>query len=105
MIPADVENAVAAEKIEIGGVIHVVEIRALRPCIDLVEPNHALRRHQRGVHVPLVQLIVFAQTRRDDFLQVKRHGATLYDLRPKRNRNAPIMAPNLDRLRARPPPG
>jgi len=52
-----------------------------------------------------VQLVILAQPRRDDFLQVKRHGGTLYDLRLKRNRNAPVMAPNRDTLRARLSPG
>src|SRR5437867_10858956 len=101
MVPPNIENAVAAQEIEIGGVIHVIQVRALRPRIDFIEADHALRRHQYAVNVSLVQLIILAQPRRDDFLQVKRHGGTLYDLRLKRNRNAPVMAPNRDTLRAR----
>ena len=54
MITADVEDAVAAQKIEISGVIHVVEICALCPGINLVETDHALRRYQRPIDVPFV---------------------------------------------------
>src|SRR6266581_4685993 len=105
MISPDVENAIAAQEIETGGIIHVIEIRALRSRIDLVETDHALRRHQCAVHVPLVQLIILTQPRCDDFLQVKRHGVTLYDLRSKRNRDTPATASNLDTLHGRPSPG
>src|ERR1700682_6228990 len=46
MIATDVENAVAAQKIEIRLVIHVVEVSALGARIDLVEPNNALCGHE-----------------------------------------------------------
>jgi len=68
MIPPDVENAVAAQEIEIGLIIHIVEICALRSCVDLVEADHPLSRHQRRVHVPLMEPIIFAKPRSDDFL-------------------------------------
>ena len=85
MIAPDVENAVAAQKIEVGGVIHVVEIRALGPRIDLVETDHALRRDERAVDVPLVQLVILAQPRGDDFFQVKTHvSEILPEMRWKR---------------------
>ena len=61
MIAADIENAVAAQEIEIGGVIHVVEIGALGPRIDLVETDHPLRRHERAIEMPLVQFVIFAR--------------------------------------------
>src|SRR5215475_769448 len=73
MISTDVENAVAAQKIEIRLVIHVEEICALRARIDLVKTNDALRCHERAVYVPLVQLVVFAQTRSDNLLQIESH--------------------------------
>src|SRR4051812_37154587 len=74
MIPSDVEHAVAAQEIEVGGVIHVVEIRAFGPRIDLVETDHALGRDERPVQVAFVELVIFSQPRRDDFFQVKSHG-------------------------------
>ena len=68
MIPPDVENAVAAQKIQIRLIIHVVEIRALGPSIDPVEADHSLGRHQCPVHVPLVELIIFTQPRGNNLL-------------------------------------
>ena len=68
MITPNIENAVTAQKIEIRLVIHVVEVRALCPRIDFVEPDHALRGHERAVHMPFMQLIILTQSRGDDFL-------------------------------------
>src|SRR2546430_16612501 len=84
MITPDVENAVTAQKIEIRLVIHVVEVRALCPRIDLVEPNHALRSHERAVHMPFVKLIILTQSRGDNFLYIQRHRAIFRDLPLKR---------------------
>ena len=38
----------------------------------------------RAVDVPLVELVIFAESRGDDFFQVKSHGAMFCDLRVKR---------------------
>ena len=73
MVPADVENAVAAQKIEIRLVIYVVEISAFGPGIDLVEADDALGRNQRAVQMPLVQFVILAQARRNDLFQIKSH--------------------------------
>ena len=51
MVPPDIENAVAAQEIEVSGVIHVVEIGALGAGIDLVEPDHALRGDERAIEM------------------------------------------------------
>src|SRR6266404_1659034 len=86
MVSADIENAVAAQEIEIRRVIHVVEIRALGPGIDLVETDHALRLHQRAIQMLLVQLVILAQTRGDDLLQIKTHETKSFrDLRDESN--------------------
>ena len=81
MIAADIENGIAAQKIEIGGVIHVVEIRALGSGIDFVEPDHTLCGNERAVDVPLVQLIIFAEPGGDNLSQVKSHAqcSAIYD--------------------------
>src|SRR6476659_7963600 len=85
MIATDVENAVAAQKIQIRLVVHVVEIRALGTGIDFVETDDALRRHERAVYVPLVQFVVFAKTRGDNLLQIESHEEeNLSDSRSKR---------------------
>src|SRR5439155_14186339 len=85
VISTNVENAIAAQKIQIRLIIHVVEIRALGPRIDFVETDDALRRHERAVYVPLVQFVVFAKTRDDNLLQIKSHEEeNLSDSRSKR---------------------
>src|SRR5207245_894754 len=84
MVPANVENAVATQEIEIWLVIHIVEISAFSPGIDLVETDDALGRNQGAVQVPLVQFVIFAQPRRDDLFQIKSHAPTFCDLRSKR---------------------
>ena len=68
MISSDIENAVTAQKIQIRLVIHVIQVRALSAGIDLVEPDYALCSHERAVHMSLMKLIIFAQSRSDNFL-------------------------------------
>src|SRR5262249_8932797 len=85
VISTDVENAVAAQKIQIRLVIHIVEIRALGSRIDFVETDDALRCHERAVYVPLVELVVFAKTRGDNLLQIESHeDQNFSDSRSKR---------------------
>src|SRR5207302_10491433 len=84
MIAPNVENAVTAEKIQIRLVIHVMQVCALRARIHLVEPDYSLRSHQRWVHVLFVQLVIFAQSRRDNFLQIKRHPSNVLRIRFER---------------------
>jgi hypothetical protein len=85
VISTDVENAVAAQKIQIRLVIHVIEIGALAPRIDFVETDDALRCHERAVYVSLVQFVVFAKTRSDDLLQIESHEEQNFsDSRSKR---------------------
>src|ERR1043166_9365900 len=74
MVAPDIENAVAAQKIEIRLVIHVVEVRALCPRIDFVESDHALRSHQCAVQVPLVKLIILTQSRANNLLKIQGHS-------------------------------
>ena len=73
MVSSNVEDAVAAEKIEIGVVIHVVEISAFRSSVDFVEADDALRRDQGAVEMPLVEFVVLAQPGGYDLLQVNCH--------------------------------
>src|SRR3954468_11918874 len=73
MVATDVENAVAAQKIEIRLVIHVIEIRALSTCVDFVETDDTLRCHERPVYMPLVQFVILANTRGNNLLQIESH--------------------------------
>src|SRR5262245_19889258 len=85
VISTDVENTVAAQKIQIRLVIHIVEIRALGPRIDFIETDNALRCHERAVYVPLVQFVIFAKTRGDNLLQIESHEEQNFsDSRSKR---------------------
>ena len=61
MVSADVENRITAQEIEVGVVIHVVEISAFSPGIDLVETNDALGRDQRAIDMSMMQLVIFAR--------------------------------------------
>ena len=73
MIAADVENAEAGEEIEVVLPVHVVEIGALRAGVDDVETDGALDLDQRAVQVVVVQLVVFAEPRGDQILDIERH--------------------------------
>ena len=73
VIAPKIKDTVAAQKIEIRLVIHIVEIGALGTRIDFVEADNALRCYQRAVHMPVVQFVILAQTRSDNLLQVESH--------------------------------
>src|SRR5215212_5683067 len=92
MISADIENAVSAEEIEILPIIHVVEISALGAGIHFIESNDSLGRHQRAVQVLFMKLIILAQPRRDDFLQVESHAGMVPDFGTERNRPCAAVA-------------
>src|SRR5438270_8099148 len=86
MVAANVENGIAAEEIQVGVIIHVVEIGAFSPRVDFVETNDALGRDQGAIDVTMMQLVVLAEPCCDDFLQVKRHSWTFSDLALKSKR-------------------
>src|SRR5437762_7596161 len=80
MVPANVENRITAKEIQVGVVIHIVEIGAFSPSVDLVETNDTLGRDQGAVDMSMMQLVIFAEPRGNDFFQVKRHSRTFSDL-------------------------
>src|SRR5207249_6790354 len=90
MITPDVEHAIAAQKIQVRLIIHVVEVRALGSRIHLVEPDHSLRLDQRRVYMALVELVIFTQACRDNFLQIESHPVMFCDLRLKRKLRLPV---------------
>ena len=73
MIAPDVEDAEAGEEIEVILPVHVVEIGALGAGVDDVETDGALDLDQRAVEVVVVQLVVLAEARGDQVLDIKRH--------------------------------
>src|SRR5437588_8946726 len=98
MVAADIEHGIAAEKIEISGVIHIIQVSAFRSGIDLVETDYALGRDERSINVPMMQLVVFTQPCRDDFLQIKRHMQCSLIYRS----NANVVAAVVGRPKAKP---
>src|SRR5437763_9969206 len=93
MVAPNVENAVAAQKIEIGGVIHVVEIRALSAGVDFVETDDALGLNQRPVQMLLVEFVILAQPRGDDLFQIESHQAERFrDLGRERKCSRPALS-------------
>src|SRR5882672_4518262 len=94
MIPPDIEHAVAAQKIQVRLIIHVIQVRAFRSRIDLVESDHSLRLHQRRIYMALVKLIIFTQSGCNNFLQIKSHPVMFCDLHSKRKCNAVSSAPS-----------
>src|SRR5437588_378916 len=86
MVAANVENRITAKEIQVGVIIHVVEISAFSPGIDLVETNDALGRDQGAIDMSMMQLVIFAEPRCNDFFQVKRHSRTFSDLALKSKR-------------------
>src|SRR5205823_1737059 len=80
-------------KIEIGGVIHVVEIRALSAGVDFVETDDALGLNQRPVQMLLVEFVILAQPRGDDLFQIESHQAERFrDLGRERKCSRPALS-------------
>jgi methyl coenzyme M reductase subunit C len=78
VVAPDIEDAVAAEKIEIVVPVEIDEVAPVRMRIHLVEPDDPLDGDQRGIQVLLVELVVFAEASGDEVLKVERHrGRTL----------------------------
>ena len=61
MVATDVEDAVAAEEVEVVLAVEVVEVGAFTAGVDLVKAYGALDLHERAVHVLVVQIVVLAQ--------------------------------------------
>ncbi len=71
VVATDVEDAVAAEEVEVVLAVQVVEVGALGPGVDLVEADGALDLHEGPVHVLVVQVVVFAQPGEDGVFEVE----------------------------------
>ena len=60
MVAPDVEDAVAAEEIEVFVALVVVKVGPLRPDVNPVEADGSLHLNERGVEMLAVQLVVLA---------------------------------------------
>src|SRR5258708_40271349 len=97
MIPSDVENAVAAQKIQVRLIIHVIEVRALGSRVDLVEPDYSLCLHQRRVYVADIELVNLPQPPPDNFPLIKKLPTKVFAFLWKSKILLPVTA---NRLRA-----
>ena len=60
VVAPDVEDAVAAEKIEVSVALVVVEVGSLRPDVHPVEADGLLHLDERGIEMLAVQLVILA---------------------------------------------
>jgi len=71
MITADVENAVAAEEVEVVLAVKIVEVRAFCAGIDFIETDGALNLYESTIDVLIVKLVVLAQSGEDRVFEVE----------------------------------
>jgi len=76
MVATDVENAVAAEEVEVVLAVKIVEVSAFCAGIDFIEADRALNFYERAIDVLIVKLVVLAQSGEDRVFEVKfGHGS------------------------------
>ncbi len=73
VVAPDVEDAVAAEEIEVGVAVVVVEIGTLRPDVHPVKADGALDLNERRVEVLAVQFVVLAHAGGHERFEVEGH--------------------------------
>ena len=71
MITADVENAVAAEEVEVVIAVEIVKVSAFCAGIDFIESDRALNFYERAIDVLVVEVVVLAQSGEDRVFEVK----------------------------------
>ena len=85
MITADVENAVAAEEVEVVLAVEVVEVSAFGPSINFIEPNGALNLDESTIDEFIVQVVVLPESGEDRVFEIER-GHGLFDSGKQRYR-------------------
>ena len=76
MAAPDIEDAVAAQEIEVILFVEIVEVSALRAGIDVIESDDPLDFDERRIEVLFVELIIFAQVGGDEALEIERHNVS-----------------------------
>jgi len=61
MVAADVEDAVAAEEIEVFEAVEVVRDKRRGHGVDFIEADGALDGDEGAIDVPLVQVVIFPE--------------------------------------------
>ena len=75
MVTPDIEDAVAAEEVEVVLAVEVVEVGALGAGVDLVETDGSLDFDEGTVDVLVVQVVILAQSGEDRVFEVEiSHG-------------------------------
>jgi len=71
MIAADVENAVAAEEVEVVLTVEIVQVGTFCAGIDFIKANRSLNFDERTIDVLVVEVVVLAQTSQDGVFEVE----------------------------------
>ena len=71
MVATDVEDAVAAEEVEVVLAVKIVEVSAFCAGIDLIESDRTLNFYERAIDVLVVEVVVLAQSGEDRVFEVK----------------------------------
>jgi hypothetical protein len=71
MVATDVEDAVAAEEVEVVLAVKIVEVRAFCAGIDFIETDGALNLYESTIDVLIVKLVVLAQSGEDRVFEVE----------------------------------
>lgn len=85
MVAADIENAVAAEEVEVVLAVEVVEVSPFGPSINFIKPDGSLNFNESTIDELIVQIVVLAQTGQDGVFEIER-GHGLFDSGKQRYR-------------------
>jgi len=71
MVATDVEDAVAAEEVEVVLAVEIVEVSAFCAGIDFIEADRALNLYESTIDVLVVEVVVLAQSGEDRVFEVE----------------------------------
>ena len=75
VITTNVEDAVAAEEVEVVLAVEIVEVGAFSAGIDFIKADGALNLYESTIDVLIVKLVVFPQTSKNCVFEIEfRHG-------------------------------
>jgi hypothetical protein len=71
MIAADVEDAVAAEEVEVVLAVEIVKVGTFGAGIDFIEPDRALNFDERTIDVLIVEIVVLPKASENRVFEVE----------------------------------
>jgi hypothetical protein len=71
MIATNIENAVAAEEVEVVFAVEIIEISTFRTGIDFIEPDRALNFDERTIDVLIVEIVVLPKASENRVFEVE----------------------------------